>query len=115
VWVPGMAVRHYVDPGRLEIGYLLTFYRGVGLTWIRDHGALEGRQIRGAPLWLWRKLLVHAAGYLVTRPFSRLRGWSHLRERARYAGAVKASREIAARAAAAGTVHNGSDTEQHGG
>jgi glycosyltransferase involved in cell wall biosynthesis len=95
VWVPGMSVSHYVDPARLEIGYLRSFYRGVGLTWIRDDGPPAGRRMFGAPLWLWRKYLTHAAAYAAMRPFSRLRGWTHLREFARYGGAIKASREFA--------------------
>jgi hypothetical protein len=98
VWVPEMRVRHYVDPSRLQLTYLRSFYRGVGLTWIRHEGPPAGRQVLGAPVWLWRKYAEHLAGYCATRPFSRLHGWTHLRELCKYEGAIKAAREFAARA-----------------
>jgi glycosyltransferase involved in cell wall biosynthesis len=55
IWVPGMRVRHYVDPSRMTLAYLREFTDGGGRTWIRWNGVPPGRQIAGVPLWLVRK------------------------------------------------------------
>lgn len=94
IWVPSMAVRHYVDPGRLTVTYLRKHYRGAGLTWIRDSGVPAGRRLFGVPVWMWQRWLLHGAGFALTRPWSRKRGWQHLREFSRFEGAVQAAREL---------------------
>jgi hypothetical protein len=53
VWVPAMRLRHYVDPGRMELSYLIRLSRDRGRSGVRAHGVPPGRRLAGAPLWLW--------------------------------------------------------------
>src|SRR5678809_589007 len=47
VWVPTMRVRHYVDPQRMTLDYLLRFSQDAGRKEIRLHGVPSGSRIGG--------------------------------------------------------------------
>jgi len=102
VWLPAMTLQHYVDPARFKLSYLRGFYIGVGLTWIRNHGVPPGRQVLGAPIWMWRLWLTHGVQHLLVRPFSKVGSLTHRREFWRLRGAIRASRERSARRASQG-------------
>ncbi len=57
VWVPDMKVRHYVDPARMELGYLIRLSRDRGRSGIREKGIPVGRRVAGVPGRLWLQLL----------------------------------------------------------
>jgi glycosyltransferase involved in cell wall biosynthesis len=54
VWCPSMQVRHYVDPSRMTLRYLLEFYWFVGFHEIRLRGVPPGARVLGVPRWLFR-------------------------------------------------------------
>jgi glycosyltransferase involved in cell wall biosynthesis len=70
LWVPGMRLRHYVDPGRATLPYLKRYHDQKGQLWVRNLGVPEGAQVLGAPRWLWRKAAearVRSVWYAITR------------------------------------------------
>jgi len=69
-WVPGMRVRHYVDPSRMRLSYLRRITIGEGRADARLNGIPPGARLCGAPRWLvrrclemrWRAMLAHTFG-----------------------------------------------------
>jgi hypothetical protein len=97
-----MHVRHYNDPSRMTLPYLLQYYEGYGRTLIRLKGIPPGRQILRAPWVLWRTLLESAASYVVRRVLGRDRvaALLALRRYRKALGAVRECRTMAANRAA---------------
>lgn len=56
VWVPEMRLKHFVDPRRLELGYLTKLTRERGASIILEKGVPAGRRALGAPIRLWRQM-----------------------------------------------------------
>ena len=56
IWVPEMRVRHYVDPARMELGYLIRLARDRGRSSIRHKGIPKGIRVAGAPARLWMQM-----------------------------------------------------------
>jgi glycosyltransferase involved in cell wall biosynthesis len=54
VWVPTMRVKHYVNPARMTLDYLRSFYAEGGRTEVRRLGIPSGPRIFGVPRWLIR-------------------------------------------------------------
>jgi glycosyltransferase involved in cell wall biosynthesis len=68
LWIPDMRLRHYVDPARMELAYLIRLARDRGSSSVRERGVPKGRQVAGAPVWLWGRLvqsMAKAAGWYV--------------------------------------------------
>jgi hypothetical protein len=61
VWVPHMLVRHYVDPARMQLGYLIRLARDRGRSAVREKGVPRGIKIAGAPLRFWTRLVTASA------------------------------------------------------
>ena len=74
MWVPGMRVRHYVDPYRMTLGYLRQFSFDRGRSATRMAPAYDGPHLWGAPRWLWRATAQRYLQYATLRftPFRRL-------------------------------------------
>lgn len=64
VWAPQMSVRHYVEPSRMTVPYLIRLASDRGRSSIREKGIPGGRRIAGAPARLWLRLLTTAAAAL---------------------------------------------------
>lgn len=54
VWIPSMRVKHYVDPSRMELPYLIRFTRDNGRIQVRTGGVPSGKRVMGIPRWLYR-------------------------------------------------------------
>lgn len=65
VWVPDMRVRHYVDPARMQLGYLIRLARDRGRSKIREKGIPRGPRIAGAPMRLWLRFFAASASAAV--------------------------------------------------
>jgi glycosyltransferase involved in cell wall biosynthesis len=74
MWVPGMRVRHYVDPARMTLSYLRQFSFDRGRSATRMAPAYDGPHLWGAPRWLWRAAAQRYLQYAALRftPFRRL-------------------------------------------
>jgi glycosyltransferase involved in cell wall biosynthesis len=72
LWVPGMHVRHYVDPARMTLAYLTRFAYDRGRTFMRTHSHAAPR-VFGVPRWVWRGFVVAIARHALLRfsPFRR--------------------------------------------
>jgi glycosyltransferase involved in cell wall biosynthesis len=57
VWVPDMVVLHYVDPRRMTLEYLDSYYQRRGRETVRAEGSPRGATIRGVPRWVLRQWL----------------------------------------------------------
>ena len=57
VWLPGMRVRHYVEPSRMTLGYLTRYTFDRGRTLMRIHKAVDEPHILGAPRWAWMRMV----------------------------------------------------------
>jgi glycosyltransferase involved in cell wall biosynthesis len=64
VWVPDMRLKHYVDPARMTLKYLLPYYEGVGRAHVKLYGRGEGPMLFGVPRWIYRKRTECAAKWL---------------------------------------------------
>jgi len=64
VWVPDMRLKHYVDPARMTLKYLLPYYEGIGRTHVKLNGRGDGPMLFGVPRWLYRKRTQSAANWL---------------------------------------------------
>jgi glycosyltransferase involved in cell wall biosynthesis len=62
LWVPGMRVRHYVDPARMTLPYLEEYNYGLGESRARIAGPPKGPALFGRTLWVVFKCL---AAYLL--------------------------------------------------
>lgn len=96
IWVPRMRIKHFVDPSRMTLAYLLTYYSGRGRTWIRLTGMPDGPRVFGVPRWLLRSCVEEYVLYL----FHRVAGWrrscsvsalEHLRDHHRLRGMITES------------------------
>jgi glycosyltransferase involved in cell wall biosynthesis len=67
VWLPGMRVKHYVDPDRMTPAYMGRYYFGTGVTDTRRTGAPAGPTLFGAPRYLYRLCAGQYLGYLRSR------------------------------------------------
>jgi glycosyltransferase involved in cell wall biosynthesis len=57
LWVPGMRVRHYVDPARMTLPYLEKYNRGLGESKARVAGSPAGAALVGRTVWVMLKWL----------------------------------------------------------
>ena len=58
-WVPGACLRHWVDPGRLRLRYLVRYLFDAGRTTVRTEGVPPGRRVGRVPGWILKELAVH--------------------------------------------------------
>jgi glycosyltransferase involved in cell wall biosynthesis len=83
-WVPEAIVDHLIPETRQTLDYVFTYQRSVGETWaaLSDIGGIQfmgqlidrsGRTFRGAPLWLWRLVIVSWLSWHSTRLRGRMR------------------------------------------
>lgn len=56
VWAPDMRLRHYVDPARMQLGYLIRLARDRGRSAVREKGVPRAAKIAGAPVRFWVRL-----------------------------------------------------------
>jgi glycosyltransferase involved in cell wall biosynthesis len=90
VWVPTMRVRHYVDPARMTLPYLLKFAEDAGRREVRLHGIPHGPRFAGVPRWLVRRALEHGGAALRHRfAGRRAAALSETRQRNEFAGMAK--------------------------
>jgi glucosyl-dolichyl phosphate glucuronosyltransferase len=61
VWLPAMRVRHFVEPFRMQLDYLVRYAYDRGRTLMRMHKGANEPQILGAPRWAW---MLMARAYL---------------------------------------------------
>jgi glycosyltransferase involved in cell wall biosynthesis len=95
IWVPAMMVRHYVEPSRMTLGYLLDFAVGKGRTLIRSKGVPMGVQAFGVPRWLVRKYLEARAHSIGARVMGRrVHALTHLRHSALLRGMIFECRRL---------------------
>lgn len=59
IWSPAMRVKHYVDPKRVRLDYLQTFYTNVGRHSVMLNGVPAGARLGGVPRWLMRVYVEH--------------------------------------------------------
>lgn len=99
IWVPGMRLQHYVDPKRMRLPYLLTYYGGVGRGHVRVYGTAgetEAATWNGVPRWIIRNRAQSRFRALVARlRRRRLDELIALREYAYYAGMSDEYRRMA--------------------
>jgi hypothetical protein len=60
-----MKVRHYVDPSRMSVAYLLRYFAGWGTTRVLLEPGPSARSVFGAPPWLWRQYAAAWLAYLI--------------------------------------------------
>jgi hypothetical protein len=95
IWVPTMHVRHYVDPSRMTLRYLLNFSVGKGRTEIRDKGLPIGVRCFGVPRWLLRRYAEARAQWLRARLAGhRGRALEYLGQSARLRGMISECRRL---------------------
>ena len=65
-WVPGSIVEHMISPKRQTRDYIRWWYQSLGRTVVWEgQETHEGRQLFGAPLWLWRRALTGELAFRV--------------------------------------------------
>jgi glucosyl-dolichyl phosphate glucuronosyltransferase len=86
IWCPDMRVKHYVDPSRMTLHYLVSFYEDRGGMRMRHEGLGPSPSLFGTPTWLVRQTMEAYSRYLVSRllasraeAFTRLRDYCVLR------------------------------------
>ena len=86
IWCPQMRVKHYVDPSRMTLDYLVSFYEDRGETIVRYGGLSPAPSIFGTPLWLLRQTFEAYGRYRLgallaprAETLSRLRQYCELR------------------------------------
>jgi glycosyltransferase involved in cell wall biosynthesis len=86
-WVPGMRVKHYVDPQRMTKTYLTKFAYDRGRAFIRLGRPTDEPRLLGAPRWVWRVLIAASLRHAVLRftPF-RTAALTSLREYHQFRG-----------------------------
>jgi glucosyl-dolichyl phosphate glucuronosyltransferase len=81
VWLPKMTVKHYVDPSRMSLEYLCSYYEGRGGTAVRFGGYPPGVRMFGLPRWLLRRHVEATARRVMNRLVGRRQPYLHaLRE-----------------------------------
>jgi glycosyltransferase involved in cell wall biosynthesis len=94
IWVPEMRVKHYVEPARMTLEYLLSYYEGIGRTHVKLHGRAEAATLFGAPRWLHRKRAEAGVKWVWhTVRHRRVQALEALREYSYYTGMMKEYRE----------------------
>jgi glycosyltransferase involved in cell wall biosynthesis len=94
LWSPAMRVKHYVDPSRMNLRYLIKYYEDRGRSFIRGQARTHDQPaILGAPRWIWRLMVQEYLRYALLRvtPF-RARALCSLREYSRFRGMVRECR-----------------------
>jgi len=97
VWCPQMRLRHYVDPSRMTLDYLRTFYVGQGEELVRVKGVPSpvAPVLFGAPRWFVRRTIETYLRYLDARlRSSRVEALKKLRIYCEHRGMLRACREI---------------------
>lgn len=120
-WWPTMRVRHYVDPFRMSLEYLLKYFTAWGTMQVRLGPSSSARSVFGAPPWLWRQyaaawsafLIAHVTKAEVIRLYPkcpvdskasrRVRTLSWRREAAILTGMIRGYRQLERRRAAPGS------------
>lgn len=100
VWCPQMRLRHYVDPSRMTLEYLMSFYVGQGEQLIRCNGVPTPPTptLFGAPRWFVRRTIEAYLRYLVARAgSSRVDALKQLRIYCEHRGMLRACRAAGAR------------------
>ena len=91
-----MRLKHYVDPARMTLKYLLPYYEGIGRTHVKLNGRGDGPMLFGVPRWLYRKRTQSAANWLWnTVRGRRVESLTSRREYRFYTGMKRASRRTA--------------------
>jgi glycosyltransferase involved in cell wall biosynthesis len=94
VWLPGLKVKHYVDPSRMTLSYLKAFYFGVGVSDVRRDGVPAGPRLLGAPRYLYRVAAGRFAKYLMARVRrDRKAALEHLRSFSYHRGLIRGCRD----------------------
>lgn len=89
-WSPAMRVRHYVDPSRMTLRYLLRWYRDNARKMVRVSGPPHGRSVLGVPLWsirLWASSFLMQ--HWLTLRGRRTAALEHQRSRVHWAGTIE--------------------------
>lgn len=90
VWVPSMTVKHFVEPKRMTLDYLLKFAEDAGRKEIRLKGIPPGRRVAGVPRWLIGKAVDAQTAALSSRLRGRrIEALGHLRRRHEFTGMIK--------------------------
>jgi glycosyltransferase involved in cell wall biosynthesis len=102
VWCPRMMLKHYVDPTRMTLDYLLRFSSDRGRTLIRREGPSDSVTLFGVPRWIWRHLAQERIKYalLALTPY-RTASLRALRECWRLKGMIAECRALQKEEAAA--------------
>jgi glycosyltransferase involved in cell wall biosynthesis len=81
VWLPGMKVKHFVEPSRMTLSYLTRYAYDRGRTYMRLRARADEPRFLGAPRWTWRIMVESYLRYWALRftPARQL-ALSHLRE-----------------------------------
>jgi glycosyltransferase involved in cell wall biosynthesis len=96
VWCPGMRLKHYVDPARMTLDYLVRRYVGSGEEFVRQHGVPAGKTFLGQPRWLLRKTTEAYVSYLLARLVAaRVEALTRLREYSEFRGMLRECRAAA--------------------
>jgi glycosyltransferase involved in cell wall biosynthesis len=94
VWCPVMRVTHYVDPSRMTLQYLNSYYEAGGMTQVRMNGYPPCKQVAGIPAWLAIFCVADYTRYLLARFTGRRRqALEFLRRHHVKKGMIKACRE----------------------
>jgi len=95
-WLPGMAVEHYVDPSRMTLQYLTTYYYGAGQSDAKRDGVPSGPRLFGTPRYLLRMAAERYVKYCANRLRGRqMMALEHLRSYHYYRGVIGGCRAIA--------------------
>jgi len=100
IWCPGMRLKHYVEPSRMTLEYLLLYHRAAGARAVRMAGTPVAPTLFGAPRWLWCAYVETYLKYAACRLAGRRRpALERLRDHSYYGGALGALRHLQARSA----------------
>ncbi len=81
VWLPQMRVRHYVEPKRMTLSYLIMYSYDRGRAFMRTSRGRGEPVILGVPRWAWRRMIEAYVKYVYSRiTFNRRGALSNLRE-----------------------------------
>jgi glycosyltransferase involved in cell wall biosynthesis/ribosomal protein L30/L7E len=93
LWVPTMKVRHYVDPSRMTLPYLLRFAEDAGRKEIRLNGVPPGTRVAGVPRWLiGNAVKEHARAVAEDLRLNRIEALVHRRRAAEFGGMIRECR-----------------------
>ncbi len=93
IWCPEMRLRHYVDPARMTVPYLVKYHEDAGETLARHKGIPPAPAVCGAPCWLWRACCQSYVAYNILRLSGfRRRALTQLRVHSFFRGMLRAAR-----------------------